>query len=83
MKGVIKPVLKGNLIYESKSENVRNVMNSMFLKIMEYCLLPILTQNLKNAPFQLGFREGSNCDSAIAMVKETILRYKKASTNVH
>ena len=34
-------------------------------------------------PLQFGFKKGSNCDSAIAMVKETILRYKKASTIVH
>ena len=57
--------------------------SSMFLKMLEYCLLPTRSQKFKITPLQSGFREGSNCDSAIAMVKETILRYIKTSTNVH
>ena len=84
MQGVIKTVLKGNSICKANSENYRAVMNSsIFLKMLEYCLLPTLSKKLQITPLQFGFKEGSNCDWAIAMVKETIFRYKKASTNVH
>ena len=38
---------------------------------------------MKITPLQFRFSEGSNCDTAIAMGKETILRCKKVSTNVH
>ena len=76
IQGVIKPVLKGNSISKAKCENSRAVMNSsMLLDMLEYCLLLTISQNLKITPLQYGFREGSNCVSAIAIVKKTILRY--------
>ena len=83
IKGVIKPVLKGTTC-KSKSENFRPVMNSsVFLKILEYCFIPILKQYLKIDSLQFGFQHGSSCDHAITAVKETILNYKKGNTNVH
>ena len=57
--------------------------SSMFMKMVEYSLLPTLSQKLKNPPLQFGFTEGSKCDSAVGMVKEQILRYGKAYANVH
>ena len=83
IKGVIKPVLKGTAC-KSKSENFRPVMNSsVLLKTLEYCLMPTLKSYLQIDPLQFGFQHGSSCDHAITVVKETILNYKKGSTNVH
>ena len=81
--GVIKPTLKGTAC-KTKSESFRPVMNSsIFMKILEYCLMPTLKQLLSIDPLQFGFQTGSNCDYAIALLKETVLNYKNEATNVH
>ena len=84
LRGHIKPALKDGSICKTKSENYRPVMNSsMFLKLFEYSLVPVLKQNLVINPLQFGFTTGSNCDMAITFLKETILSYKKDKSNVH
>ena len=55
----------------------------MFLKIVEYCLLPILTKILKLSNHQFGFRKETGCLSAIALVKETIYKYNSEKSCVH
>ena len=82
--GEIRPVIKNKILGKTDSNNYRPVLNSsMFLKIVEYCLLPILTKNLKLSNLQFGFRKETGCLSAIAIVKETIYKYNSENSNVH
>ena len=82
--GEIRPVVKNASLGKHDSDNYRPVMNSsMFLKILEYCLLPILSKNLQISNWQFGFRQNTGCLPAIALVKETIFRYNDENTNVH
>ena len=82
--GEIRPVVKNANMGKHDSDNYRPVMNSsMFLKILEYCLLPILTKNLRLSNCQFGFRENTGCLPAIALVKESIDRYNNDNTDVH
>ena len=56
IKGVIRPVLKGNSC-KTKAENYRPVMSSsLMFKALEYCLLPTLYNSLKIDPLQFGFQ---------------------------
>ena len=83
LRGVIKPELKGNLC-KTKAVNYRPVMkSSMFLKTFEYCLYPVFKNYINIDPSQFGFQEGSSCDFAITILKETVLAYKKQNTNVY
>ena len=76
IQGVIKPVLKGNSICKAKSENYRAVMNSsMFLKMLEYCLLLNLSQKLKTTPLLFGFREGSIGIVQIRLLRRNYIMY--------
>ena len=82
--GEIRPVIKNKVLGKTDSNNYRPVLNSsMFLKVIEYCLLPVLTENLKLSSHQYGFRKETGCLSAIAMVKETIYKYNSENSNVH
>ena len=84
LKGKIKPVLKGNCTSKSKSANYRPIMSSsMFLKIFEYCLLPIIVRNVNICPRQFGFRPATSCMYAISLVQETIRFYNKGKSDVH
>ena len=82
--GEIRPVIKNKVLGKSDSNNYRPVLNSsMFLKILEYCLLPSLSKLLKLSNLQFGFRKETGCMSAIALVKETIYKYNSENSNVH
>ena len=59
-------------------------MNScMMLKILEYCLLPIMTSSLRLSNLQFGYRKNVGCLTAVSIVKETIYKYNLEKTNVH
>ena len=82
--GEIRPVLKGNTLDKNDSTNYRPVMNScMMLKILEYCLLPIMTSSLRLSNLQFGYRKNVGCLTAVSIVKETIYKYNLEKTNVH
>ena len=83
IRGVIRPVLKGNSC-KMKSENYRPVMSSsVLLKLLEYCLMPIISKTLKIDPLQFGFQSGSSCDHAISIVKEVVANYNSCESNVY
>ena len=57
--------------------------SSVFLKIFEYCLLPILTKTLTINSRQFGFRDNTDCVSAVCVLKEIILKYTNDNSFVH
>ena len=57
--------------------------SSVLLKTLEYLILPVLRQNLKLYSRQFGFRPNTNCQSAVATVKEIIKTYTENNSNVH
>ena len=85
LRGTINPTVKdvhGNL---QSSDNYRPVMlSSVLLKLFEYCLQDKL---MKNAPLlkdcQHGFRGNYSTSSACFVLKETVLNYTNASSNVY
>ena len=82
--GEIRPVIKNNVLSKNDSNNYRPVMNSaMSLKILEYCILPLMLKSLRLGNHQFGFRKDTSCLSAISLAKETILKYNSENTNVH
>ena len=82
--GEIRPVIKSKILGKGDSENYRPVLNSsMFLKVLEYCLQPILLDSLKLSNHQFGYRKDTGCLSSIAVVKETIFKYNAENSNVH
>ena len=84
IKGIITPIVKNKLGNLCSSDNYRPVMNSsVFLKLFEYCLLlkidPYVTLNDR----QHGFRKSYSTSTACFMLKETILNYTQAGSNVY
>ena len=67
--------MKDNKVCKTKLENYRPVMRSaLLLKVSEYMLLLLLTNNLKLYDQQLGYRNQSNCTSAATIMKEFIIK---------
>ena len=84
MYGEIRPIIKNNSLGKTVSDNYRPIMNSgMFLKTLEYCLLPELQQKLKLSSHQFGFRQHTGCLPAVALVKETLFKYNSENSNVY
>jgi len=84
LRGYVKPVLKDKSTSRTSSDNCRPIMNSSnFLKLFEYCLLPILQRELDINSLQFGFTRGSDCQSAITFAKEVISYYTRGQSNVH
>ena len=82
--GEIRPVIKSKVSSKNDSDNYRPVMNSsVFLKVLEYCLLPSLKKNLPLNKRQFGFRSGTGCLPAIALVKEIINKYNIENSSVY
>ena len=84
LKGEIRPVFKAGKTSKTDSENYRPVMNSsVFLKLLEYLILPVLKSNLNLSSRQFGFRPGTNCQSAVLMLQEVVKSYTELNSNVH
>ena len=82
--GEIRPIIKDSTMSKRDSDNFRPVMNSsMFLKTLEYCILPVLTKTLDINNRQFGFRANTGCLPAVALVKEVISKYNNENTSVH
>ena len=81
--GEIRPTLKDNKVSKSESSNYRPVMNSsIFLKVLEYCILPILERHINLNSRQFGFRKHTGCTNAVSMLKEVIYTYNSSKSNV-
>ena len=84
MFGEIRPIIKDKLQDKCNSDNYRPIMNSSnFLKLFEYCILKKLENVFKIDPHQFGFRKNTGCIMAASVLKETVLTYNSAGSNVH
>ena len=76
LKGQIRPIIKNNLGDLTSSDNYRPVMvSSNFLKVLEYCLMPDISNCVELNSRQFGFRKNTSTLMAIAMLKETVNSY--------
>ena len=83
LHGVIRPKMKDNTILKTKLENYRRVMNfPLLLKVFEYMLLPILTNNLKLCDQQLGYRKQSSCTYTVTIMKHIIMQCIKENSSI-
>ena len=74
--------MNDNTVCKTKLENYRPVMNSpLQLKVFEYMLLPLLTNNLKSCNQQFGYRNQSCCTYAVTIMKQIIMQYNKWNSN--
>ena len=68
----------------SLSDYYRHVMNSsVFLKLFEYCLLIRMDPFIRLDDRQHGFRKNYSTATACFVLKETVLNYTNASSNVY
>ena len=56
--------------------------SSNMLKLLEYLVLPSISRNLSVTSRQFGFRDNTNCQTAILTVKEVIYSYTRENSNV-
>ena len=84
LKGVISPIVKDKFGSMSSSDNYRPVMSSsVFLKLFEYCLLVRMDPYIKLNDRQHGFRKKYSTATACFVLKETVLSYTNANSNVY
>ena len=82
--GELRPTSKNSVSQQFVSDNYRPVLNSLILlKLFEYTLEPTLSKHLNLNNRQFGYRQGTACMIATAVVKEAILQYTTENTNVH
>ena len=53
------------------------MISALLLKVFEYILLPLLTNNLKLCHQQKGYRYRSSCTYRVIIMKEMIMQYNK------
>ena len=81
--GTINPTIKDKFGDLSCSENYRPVMvSSVFLKLFEYCLLRKISPFIRLNDRQHGFRATYSTNTACLTLKETVLDYMKAKSEV-
>ena len=84
LKGVITPIVKDKFGNMNSSDNYRPVMSSsVFLKLFEYCLLTKMDPYIKLNDRQHGFRKKYSTATACFVLKETVLNYTNAGSNVY
>ena len=84
LHGEIRPIIKDKKICKSKLQNYRPIMNSsVFLKVFEYLLLPILRKYLSPIDQQVGFTPHSSCTNSITLLKEVVLNYNADDSEVY
>ena len=57
--------------------------SSLIFETLEYCILPLLNQNLSLNSKQLGFRCGSSRLSTVTLLRKTAEQYIKQRSEVH
>ena len=84
LQGMINPIVKdinGDL---SNSDNYRPVMSSsVFLKLLEYCILKKINSYVVLNDRQHGFRPKYSTVTACLALKETVLNYMNSDTPVY
>ena len=84
VRGIITPIVKDKFGDLSSSNNYRPVMtSSVFLKAFEYCLLDKICPYVNLNDRQHGFRKSYSTATACFTLKETVMYYTQASSNVY
>lgn len=82
--GVISPLIKDRNGDVHDIKNYRPIISSsVFLKLIEYCILQRIKHYLSYNERQHGFREKHSTSSAYLVLQETILNYTKKGSEVH
>ena len=82
--GEKKPRPKNNISSKTCSDICMPVMRSSNLfKVFEYLVLQYLEGSLKLYSSQFGSRKYTSCLSAVTVLKETIVAYRKQQSKVH
>ena len=82
--GIINPTVKDPYNCLNESGNYRPVMaSSVFLKVLEYCILFKINDFIFLNDQQHGFREGYSTSSAAFVLRETIFNYCKGNSRVY
>ena len=84
MRGIITPIVKNKLGDLTTSDNYRPVMSSsVFLKLLEYCILHKIESLSELNDRQHGFRSQYSTESACLVLKETISYYNNGGSDVY
>lgn len=84
LRGTINPTVKDRFGNMQSSDNYRPVMSSsVFFKLFEYCLLDKIKNTVTLSDKQHGFRDGYSTSTACLVLKETVLNYTNADSNVY
>ena len=84
LKGVLSPLVKDKFGNLNELNNYRPVMcSSILFKIFEYCLLSKIEPYVEMNDRQHGFKKSYSTGSACFCLKETMLSYTNANSNVY
>ena len=84
LMGIITPIVKDKHGDLHDSNNYRPVMNSsVFLKLLEYCILEKIKDYIVLNDRQHSYRESHSTSTACYFLKETVLSYLNANTRVY
>ena len=82
--GIINPIIKDIFGDLSSSDNYRPVMSSsVFLKLLEYCILRKISGSFKFNDRQHGFRAKYSTVTAALSLKETVFNYINSNSSVY
>ena len=82
--GIITPFVKDKFIDNSNISNYRPIiLSSVFLKILEYCILDKIQMFIVPNDRQHGFRKGYSTSTAGFIFKESILQYFNGDSPVY
>ena len=59
------------------------MISSVMLKLLEYCMLPVIKENINPSTSQFGYREQTSTILAVTLSKETIRSYIEDSSSVY
>ena len=84
LRGVIRPIPKDRFGDIGSSDNYREIMiSSVMFKLLEYCILPVIKENINLSTCQFGYREQTSTMLAVTLLKETIRSYIDESSSVY
>ena len=84
LRGTITPTVKDRYGNRQDSSNYRPVMSSsVFLKLLEYCILAKIKPFVVLDDRQHGFRDTYSTSTACFVFKETVMNYFKSNSKVY
>ena len=84
LKGIITPIIKDKYDDITKIDNYRPIMSSsVFLKVLEYCLLEKINPYVTLNDRQHGFRSNHSTSTAYWVFKETVSQYVDSNSDVY